>query len=265
MKVGSPILRSAFTLIELLVVIAIIAILAALLFPVLSKVTESSRRAACAANLRQLGALSVAFTVDEDNHLPGTSKGPTGSWSWQETMNVLLLNQGSSAVLQRTGSTPQKGKIYCPSMRPQSGSGYGYNYNSSVRAYARNQFVTPSAGSGSTPADPDYGLIASYRGLKDYVPGRRLSAWSHASTVVFIAETENDSDTIGAKNPQGTITLSDGSTSPTWASSGEGYWGFRHNLQANILFLDGHVETRTVPETAKLNYDANFKPEFLLP
>ena len=45
----------AFTLVELLVVIAMIAILAALLLPVLSRAKEHALRTACLNNLRQLG------------------------------------------------------------------------------------------------------------------------------------------------------------------------------------------------------------------
>lgn len=45
--------RIAFTLVEVIVVVAILAVLAALLYPVLAKAKEGSKMATCRSNLRQ--------------------------------------------------------------------------------------------------------------------------------------------------------------------------------------------------------------------
>ena len=62
--------RQAFTLIELLVVIVIISVLASLIFPVFGKVQESGRTAACASNLRQMGAALISFAGDHNQTMP---------------------------------------------------------------------------------------------------------------------------------------------------------------------------------------------------
>src|SRR3990172_8033711 len=59
-------LTTGFTLIELLVVITVIAILVAILIPVVNLARERGQRAVCLSNLRQLTLAWVAY-ADEHN------------------------------------------------------------------------------------------------------------------------------------------------------------------------------------------------------
>lgn len=60
----------AFTLIELLVVLAIIALIAALLFPVISNAREAGRKTRCLSNLRQIGMAIQMYLSDYDETFP---------------------------------------------------------------------------------------------------------------------------------------------------------------------------------------------------
>lgn len=59
-----------FTLIELLVVVAIISILAALIFPAISRGLASAKRTACASNLRQINLAVHTYLDDHGNIFP---------------------------------------------------------------------------------------------------------------------------------------------------------------------------------------------------
>ncbi len=66
-----------FTLIELLVVIAIIAILAALLLPVLSRTKSKARGIECVNNIKQIGLAHFMYINDSGKSMPYQSPGET--------------------------------------------------------------------------------------------------------------------------------------------------------------------------------------------
>jgi len=101
-----------FTLIELLVVIAVIALLIALLVPVLRSARERGQRAVCLSNLRQLTLAWVAYANDHDGKLV---LGSAYSWvrSFSRNMRGWLgeafqFPESRSAVVEN----PAKGALW---------------------------------------------------------------------------------------------------------------------------------------------------------
>ncbi|HEY3268774.1 MAG TPA: DUF1559 domain-containing protein [Armatimonadota bacterium] len=109
----------AMTLLELLVAIAIIAILAALVFPVIVKSRERARRVSCVGNLRQIGMAIQAYTADYGERYPSAYDGA----------RALLLHKSPSLMETLNGYVGDRRVWACPSdtgeTDPQDPSGFG--------------------------------------------------------------------------------------------------------------------------------------------
>lgn len=100
MDTETGIRRSGFTIIELLVVIAIIAILAGILFPVMTKVRQTASKNTCANNVKQMTSGITLYKGDWDSWYPrggGQDSFADRSYDWQ---NVIWKYVKSDAVFR---------------------------------------------------------------------------------------------------------------------------------------------------------------------
>lgn len=122
----SPRLERGFTLIELLVVVGIVTLIVAIAFPVFVTVREQARRAVCASNLRQWGAILEMYAQSEKRYpVPCFEAGVYGGFT-QSTGSMLLADtRGAYGPVRydiRASLQPYVSSwriAFCPSVYPE--------------------------------------------------------------------------------------------------------------------------------------------------
>lgn len=238
--------RTGFTLVELLVVIAIIALLMAILVPVLGRSRQQAKTLVCGANIRQLAFALSMYASDcetfphalDDTPLkpppggyPGDPMYDTLGWWW---FNYITNHS------KRNKDRPST--ILCPSRKITSGmlknnvlcGNYGVNLSvckTSSNLPGRAEFTGRPMRISDMPRAGETMLIAD--------SGYSMIAWSHAtdSNSSSYANTIEDTAYIPG--------LEINASRKLWRGQEPDALDGRHpNKAVNVAFADGHVSRK---------------------
>lgn len=232
-----------FTLIEMLVVIGVVAVLIAILVPVVGKARESANRVKCGSNLRQIGTAMIQYAFANDGVLPFTSRNTTGDlhnedWFWWQENRFDQVEQSALAKYMPMNKDHLE-VLRCPSDdfddRPRkNGAGIGpYNFS-----YAMNFQI-----SGRSNA-----LFNTFNGAKVNHVGRLSMVKNNSEKILMF---EEDMSTIDDGN--GHIWTNNSSVNllalrHEWSKRKEQDSSTamlpvpNPDARGNVLFCDGHVD-----------------------
>jgi prepilin-type N-terminal cleavage/methylation domain-containing protein len=239
-----------FTLIELLVVIAIIAILAAMLFPVLNRARQSARNVVCVNNLKQVGTSISLYCSENSQWIPADYR-PKGNAVATETFPEALCSGQFNTCYPNTVD---------PDFRSKDQKGYFKLENGQYASSPGNNVLMCPERLEMAFGHPQFAHYNDFN-LAQYPDGHawhwkqlRWRRSTYSANVLFsynpatgkrdrwkLTQIPNHSSIfhIGEKGNQRNIAWlnSAGPDSP-----GSFKMGYPHNESQNLLFFDTHVE-----------------------
>ena len=227
--------RSLFTLIELLVVIAIIAILSGMLLPALGKAREQGKMSNCGSNLHQIGMGFSMYCSDWNEYMPLGCEDMMGTnnkrWFGSRNNNTEEFDPTTGYLSNYLGSKQRV--TVCPSLKSHRDESWNGSFEKGCGGYGYNYWFL-----GSRCWDSGYGTFTKH--------SRRNEFKHHSKTVAFC---DTGFLTSGHIIEYSMIEIPEWDFSPPyyepdgWGMRPDPVIHFRHNNRANILWLDGHVDS----------------------